>query len=189
MNKFFLLMTFLIGSQLGMSQTQIIASQQDTTFIKLSQKGNKIIIKLRNEASNSINWNVTTNSNRILLLKENYQDHASNETVFEYTEKGIPGLTRIVFHQFNSEGKVLNTIEYTINLKVSSKTNVHRIINEYGDIAEVMEAFGINRVGNFGVRKVITRLINVKAASIVHRVRVDKQIKMVQEAIDKKQVN
>ena len=41
------------------------------------------------------------------------------------------------------------------------------ILKEYGDIANVMEIFGVKRVGGFGLRKFITD----KTAAFVHRVR------------------
>lgn len=71
-------------------------------------------------------------------------------------------------------------------MEITSKTRVSAILEEYGDIAEIMEIFGIKRVGGFGLRKFITRFITVKTAAFVHRVPLERFIKMVQVAVDKK---
>jgi virulence-associated protein VapD len=39
-------------------------------------------------------------------------------------------------------------------MKITEKTYVSEILNEYGDIAEIMEIFGVKRVGGFGFRKI-----------------------------------
>jgi virulence-associated protein VapD len=71
-------------------------------------------------------------------------------------------------------------------MKITEKTYVSEILKEYGDIADVMEIFGIKRVGGFGLRKFITRFITVKTAAIVHRVPLNKFITMVENATSKK---
>ena len=67
-------------------------------------------------------------------------------------------------------------------MKITEKTYVSHILREYGDIAEVMEIFGVKRVGGYGLRKFITRFITVKTASIVHRVPLDSFIAMLEKA-------
>ena len=59
-------------------------------------------------------------------------------------------------------------------MEITKKTYVSEILKEYGDIAEVMEMFGVKRVGGYGFRKFITRLITVRTAAFVHRVPLDK---------------
>ncbi len=71
-------------------------------------------------------------------------------------------------------------------MKITEKTYVSEILNEYGDIADVMEIFGIKRVGGFGFRKFVTRFITVKTAAFIHRVPLDKFIVMVENAINEK---
>jgi virulence-associated protein VapD len=71
-------------------------------------------------------------------------------------------------------------------MKISKKTYVSDILKEYGDIAEIMELFGVKRVGGYGFRKFLTRFITVKTAAFVHRVPVDNFIKMVEAAIKRK---
>lgn len=55
-------------------------------------------------------------------------------------------------------------------MKITEKTLVSNILKEHGDIAEIMEIFGVKRVGNYGFRKFLTRFISVKTAAFVHRV-------------------
>ena len=69
---------------------------------------------------------------------------------------------------------------------VTAKTKVSDILNEYGDIAELMEVFGIKKAGNLGFRRIITRFITVKTAAFIHRVPLEKFLKMVQAAVAKK---
>lgn len=70
---------------------------------------------------------------------------------------------------------------------ITKKTYVSDILKEYGDIAEVMEIFGVKRVGSFGFRKFLTRFITVKTAAFVHRVPLDKFIEDLNKATFAKQ--
>lgn len=74
-------------------------------------------------------------------------------------------------------------------MKITEKTYVSDIIKEYGDIAEVMEIFGVKRVGGYGIRKFITKFITVKTAAFVHRVPLDNFMGMVQSAIELREKN
>jgi hypothetical protein len=58
-------------------------------------------------------------------------------------------------------------------LEITEDTKVSEILEEYGDIADVMEALGMKRVGGLSLRRVITRAITVKRAAQIHRVPVD----------------
>jgi hypothetical protein len=68
-------------------------------------------------------------------------------------------------------------------MKITKANYVAAILREYGDIAEVMEIFGVKRVGSFGLRKFLTRIITVRVAAFVHRVPVDNFIGMVEAAV------
>ncbi|MDH4089676.1 MAG: DUF1858 domain-containing protein [Cyclobacteriaceae bacterium] len=72
-------------------------------------------------------------------------------------------------------------------MKITEKTYVSEILKAHGDIAEVMELFGVRRVGGFGFRKFLTRFITVKTAAFVHGVPLNKFMKMVEAAINKKE--
>ena len=71
----------------------------------------------------------------------------------------------------------------TTPLLITKDTLVSDILKEYGDIAEVMEAFGVKRAGGLAVRKVLGRLLTVERAAIVHRVPLDEFLPMVQRAV------
>ena len=68
-------------------------------------------------------------------------------------------------------------------LVITADTLVSDILEEYGDIAEVMEAFGVKRAGGLAVRKVLGRLLTVKRAAAVHRVPLEEFLEMVQQAV------
>lgn len=72
-------------------------------------------------------------------------------------------------------------------MEITKKTYVSEILKEHGDIAEIMELFGIKRVGALGFRKFLTRFITVRTAAIVHRVPQEKFLRMVNTAIKKKE--
>jgi len=74
-------------------------------------------------------------------------------------------------------------------MKITKKTYVSQILREYGDIAEVMEIFGVKRVGGYGLRKFITRFISVRTAAFVHRVPLNNFIGMLETAVTEKGKN
>ena len=59
-------------------------------------------------------------------------------------------------------------------MEITKETRVSDILSEYGDIAAVMEAFGIKRVSGFSVRKFIGKALTVERAAKIHRVPLDK---------------
>jgi SAM-dependent methyltransferase len=67
-------------------------------------------------------------------------------------------------------------------LEITEDTHVSEILAEYGDVAEVMEAFGVNRVGGLALRKTIGRVLTVKGAARLHRVPLQEFLPMVQRA-------
>ena len=71
-------------------------------------------------------------------------------------------------------------------MKITAKTMVSEIIKEHGDIAEVMEIFGVKKVGGYGFRKYLTKIINVRVAAFVHRVPLNAFIRMLEKAIIQK---
>ena len=62
------------------------------------------------------------------------------------------------------------------------------ILTEYGDIAEVMEAFGIKRVGRYSVRRMITKALTVENAARVHGVPLGEFLETLQQAVGSKEV-
>lgn len=69
------------------------------------------------------------------------------------------------------------------NLIVTKDTKVSDILAEYGDIAEVMETFGVKRAGALIVRKTLGKVLTVERAAKVHRVPLDEFLPMVQRAV------
>lgn len=67
-------------------------------------------------------------------------------------------------------------------MKITSKTRVYDILKEYGDVADVMEAFGVRRVGPYSLRRVITRFINVGQAARIHNVPLADMLDHLKEA-------
>lgn len=68
-------------------------------------------------------------------------------------------------------------------LEITKDTRVSDILREYGDIAEVMETFGVKRVGGFSVRKYLTKALTVERAAKVHRVPLDEFLTTLRTAV------
>jgi hypothetical protein len=66
---------------------------------------------------------------------------------------------------------------------ITKSTRVSEILEEYGDIADVMEALRMMRVGGLSFRRVITRAITVKRAAQMHREPVDDLMEKVYMAV------
>ncbi len=69
---------------------------------------------------------------------------------------------------------------------ITPKTRVSDILNEYGDIAGVMEVFGVKRVARYSFRRMLTKALTVEMAARVHGVPVDEFIKTLNRAIEMK---
>lgn len=52
-------------------------------------------------------------------------------------------------------------------------TRVSDILEKYGDIAEVMELFGVKRVGRYSLRMLAAKALTVEWAARLHRVPLD----------------
>ena len=68
-------------------------------------------------------------------------------------------------------------------MDITMDTKVSAILDEYGDIAEVMEMFGIKRVGGYSFRKFITKAITVERAAKIHRVAPDEFLTTLRAAV------
>lgn len=68
-------------------------------------------------------------------------------------------------------------------MEITKNTRVSDILSEYGDIAEVMEVFGIKRVAGYNFRKFITKALSVERAAKVHRVPVDEFLATLRTAV------
>jgi hypothetical protein len=72
-------------------------------------------------------------------------------------------------------------------MEINKNTRVSDILKEYGDIADVMEVFGVKRVGRYSFRKMLTKIIRVKHAAFVHRVPLDEFLQMLHNAVQDKE--
>lgn len=67
-------------------------------------------------------------------------------------------------------------------MEITKDTRVSDILEEYGDIAEVMEMFGVKRVGRYSLRSLITKALTVEWAARIHRVPLDEFLKILHQA-------
>jgi hypothetical protein len=81
---------------------------------------------------------------------------------------------------------------FTVSVKVGSKpmeitgnTRVSEILEKYGDIADVMEVFGVKRVGRYSFRRMLTKALTVKTAARVHRVPLDEFLSILRQAVSR----
>jgi hypothetical protein len=72
-------------------------------------------------------------------------------------------------------------------MKITKDTRVSDILLKYGDIAEVMEIFGIQRVGRYSLRMFLAKALTVEWAAKIHRVPLDEFLAILRQAVLKKQ--
>jgi len=72
-------------------------------------------------------------------------------------------------------------------MNITKDTRVSTILNEYGDIADVMELFGVKRVAGWSIRTQLTKAITVEWAARVHRVPLDDFLEILNKAVTQKQ--
>ncbi len=68
-------------------------------------------------------------------------------------------------------------------MEITKDTKVSAILNEYGDIADVMEIFGVKRVGKYSLRALLGKVLTVKVAAIIHRVPLDEFLGILDKAV------
>lgn len=68
-------------------------------------------------------------------------------------------------------------------MEITKDTRVSDILEEYGDIADVMEVFGVKRVSGYSVRKFLTKALTVERAARVHRVPLDEFLEKLNKAV------
>jgi hypothetical protein len=72
------------------------------------------------------------------------------------------------------------------DMQITKDTRVSDILIEYGDIAGVMEAFGIQRVGRYSLRMFLAKALTVEWAARAHRVPLDEFLKILNEAVSRR---
>lgn len=73
-------------------------------------------------------------------------------------------------------------------MEITKNTRISDILEEYGDIADVMELFGVQRVGRYSLRSLAARALTVEWAARIHRVPLDEFLDILHKAI-KPEVN
>ncbi len=69
-------------------------------------------------------------------------------------------------------------------MEITKETRISDILQEYGDIADVMEIFGVKRVGRYSLRSLAARALNVEWAARIHKVPLNEFLKILHEAIN-----
>lgn len=69
-------------------------------------------------------------------------------------------------------------------MEITKDTRVSDILHEYGDIADVMEVFGVERVAKYSFRRMITKALTVEMAARVHRVPLDDFLITLKQAVE-----
>lgn len=69
-------------------------------------------------------------------------------------------------------------------MEITKHTRVSEILETYGDIADVMEVFGVKRVARYSFRRMLTKALTVEVAARVHRVPLDEFIDTLNKAIN-----
>ena len=67
-------------------------------------------------------------------------------------------------------------------MEIAKDTRVADILNEYGDIADVMEIFGVKSVGRYSIRALLGKVLTVRTAARIHRVPLDEFLAMLDKA-------
>ncbi len=75
------------------------------------------------------------------------------------------------------------------NLLITKENIVSDILKKYGDIEDVMSAFGIKSVGKYSIRKIITKFLTVERAAKIHKVPLDEFLNTLNKAIKLKKEN
>lgn len=70
-------------------------------------------------------------------------------------------------------------------MEITKRTRVSDILKEYGDIADVMEVFGVQRVGKFSLRLFLGKFLSVETAARIHKAPLDKFLGILQNAVQK----
>ncbi len=69
-------------------------------------------------------------------------------------------------------------------MQITKDTRVADILEEYGDIADVMELFGVQRVGRYSLRALAAKALTVEWAARVHRVPLNEFLEILQRAVN-----
>lgn len=74
-------------------------------------------------------------------------------------------------------------------MEITKETRISAILEEYGDIADVMELFGVQRVGRYSLRALAARALTVEWAARIHRLPLDEFLGILQKAIQAQDID
>ena len=74
-------------------------------------------------------------------------------------------------------------------MQITKDTRVSEILLKYGDIADVMEIFGVKRVGKYSLRMFLAKALTVEWAARIHKVPLDEFLRILNQAVAKKAGN
>ena len=69
------------------------------------------------------------------------------------------------------------------SLQITKDTRIADILEEYGDIAGVMELFGVKRVGRYSIRSLAAKALTVEWAARIHRVPLPEFLEILNQAV------
>jgi hypothetical protein len=72
-------------------------------------------------------------------------------------------------------------------MEITKDTPVSDLLDEYGDIADVMELFGVKRVGRYSLRRLLTKTLTVEWAARIHRMPLEEFLELLHKAIAAKE--
>lgn len=68
-------------------------------------------------------------------------------------------------------------------MQITKDTRIADILEEYGDIAAVMELFGVKRVGRYSIRSLAAKALTVEWAARIHRVPLPEFLEILNQAV------
>jgi len=72
-------------------------------------------------------------------------------------------------------------------MKITENTKISDIFDKYGDISEIMVAFGMEGVSQNKLRNFLEKRITVKWAARIHKTPLDEFLVLLNKAIEKKE--
>lgn len=69
------------------------------------------------------------------------------------------------------------------NLIITKDPRIANILETYGDIADVMELFGVKRVARYSLRALAAKSLTIEWAARIHRVPLDEFLGILRQAI------
>jgi hypothetical protein len=70
-------------------------------------------------------------------------------------------------------------------MQITKDIHVSDILLEYGDIADVMEIFGVKRVKRYSLRMFLAKALTVEWAARVHKVPLEEFLDILRQAIQR----